>query len=489
MTRKRSPYLKSLPAFVVLVVYCVILGRSLWIQDSILGRYRELGQAAIEKSEFELARTYYERVAQVAKKSDPMDDLNLAIAAFKSGDSDAGQSLLDRLAPDDSFGFPRAHRLKAMQLVSKLMSASRVASSSVADNLTVDQSTWDLVRVHLSRSGQDDPVELADLWTAYYLAAGKPSEAIAQQIKASQFKPDRWLATAQLCIRLNDENQRKRASQQAELYFVSKVKDNPFDHSSRINLARVFIYDKRFEEADSIILQGLKIAGNDSSPAVLELRRAASEILLLQIDSVPGNSDTDLSSKHQLLVKAIELDANNPMAYQKMLAMFESGGSVENRKKLIKILEQQVATGKSIAMAHFTLGCANWVDGNRDSAVWHTERALELEPRMSEVMNNFAWMLAHGESPDLQRALTFIDAALAKNPNDLRMRDTKGVILMKMQRWDDALTEFESILPMAGASNRPAMHQKLAEIYSALGRKALADLHRAEAGPMAQPVR
>lgn len=484
MKRKLRPYLMAVPAFVVLCVYLTIVGRSLWIQSSIPSRYRQLGRAAIENAEFELARTYYERVAQLAGKRDPTDDFSLTLAAFQSGELAAGQSLLDQLAPADRLGYPKAHRIKAMQLVSMLTAAiSDVGDPEAngADSAKVDQSMWELVRQHLNRSGGEDPVQLADLWTAYFLAAGKPSDAIAQQMQAARLKPDRWLATAQFCNNLKDEDQRKRACGWAESHLKPKIKDNPFDHSSRIKLAQVFIYDKRFDEAASTLFEGLKHAGNDSSTAALKLRRAASEVLLLQMDSVSGDTQEQLVSRHRLLTRAIELDANNLLAYQRLLAMFTVDASRENRQTLLEVMEQQVAKGQSIAMAHFTLGCANWLEGNREIATWHTERALELDPRMVGVMNNFAWMLAHGESPDLQRALTLIDAALEKNPNELQFRDTKGVILIKLERWDEALTEFETILPRIDHRQRGGVHRHLADIYTALGRSGLADRHRAEA--------
>lgn len=484
MKRSPSPYLKALPAFVVLVIYSAIVGRSLWIQGSMHSRYRDLGQAAVEKSEFELARTYFDRVAQLNGKRDPGDDFSVTLAAFKSGDFIAGQSLLDRLAPADGLGYPKAHRLKAVQLVARLMSRTTgdsVATADGLDNLAVDQSMWELVRLHLTRSGGDAPVELAELWSAYYVAAGKPSDAIAQQMEAARIKPDRWLATAQFCDKFKDENQRKRACRQAEVYLTAKIKDNPFDHLSRIQLARALIYDKRFDDAAAKIFEGLELAGNDASSAVLELRQAASEVLLLQMDALSGNTEKDLLAKHQLVTKAIELDANNPLAYQRLLVMFATDPQSENRRKVYQVLEQQLTNGQSMAMTHFSLGFANWVDGNRDNAVWHTERALALEPKMTEVMNNYAWMLAHANSPDLERALTLIDAALEKNPDELRFRDTKGVVLMKLERWEEALTEFESILPRVEQRNRATIHGNLAEIYAALGRASLAERHRAEA--------
>jgi hypothetical protein len=130
---------------------------------------------------------------------------------------------------------------------------------------------WEQVRLHLSRSGLEKPVELADLWTAYYLAAGKTSDAIARQMEVAELQPHRWLATARLCARFDDE------------------------------------------------------------------------------------------------------------------------------------------------------------------------RALQLQPNLTDVANNFARLLAQGDSPDLPRSLAMIESAISKRPGDYRYRDTRGIIWMKMQRWDDAL--------------------------------------------------
>lgn len=318
---RRYPYLLSIPAILALTIYAGILIRSVWIQDSLLGRYRGLAQSAIANAEYELAQTYYERVIQLGRTRDPDDDLNLALAKFRTGDIAGGQSLLDRLAPDDGIGYSKAHRLKAIQVVAALTKGKRGGGGLDPSNGTepsmVNQSQWELVRLHLTRSGLDQPVELADLWTAYYLAAGQPGEAIARQMDASQLEPSRWLATAQLCANLRDERQWKIASERAEAHLAAKITKNPFDHLTRIDLARVYVDNQRLAEADALVLEGLRLAGADASPQVLALRRAASELMLMKIDAVEDGSDGDLAKKLLLVAKAIELDADNLRAYEK----------------------------------------------------------------------------------------------------------------------------------------------------------------------------
>lgn len=487
----RHAYFKSLPAILVLTFYCGILVRSVWVQDSLLVRYRELAQSAIANSQYELAQTYYERVIQLGKKRDPVDDLNLVLAKFRTGDAAGGQALLDQLAPDDGVGYPNAHRLKALQLVAALTSVkgnTKAGAFDASELPAIDQSAWDRVRLHLTHSGRDRPVELADLWTAYFLAAGKPGEAIARQMEVSELQPQRWLATARLCASFHDERQRNIASDRAEAYLSAKLAENPFDHLTRVDLARVYVDNQRRQAAGTLMAEGVRLAGTDTSPQAITLRRAASDFLLLRIDSIADGAD-DLATKHALVAKAIDLDPNNMQAYGKLLGLYQSNSSPAGRSALIRMLNQQIATGNSIAMAHFALGTAKWMDGNRDDALWHTERALELQPSLTDVANNFAWLLAQGESPDFSRALTMIETALAKRPGDYRYQDTRGTILMKLQRWEDALTDFESILPRVPARDRPAVHQHLADIYTELGRTELAQQHRVAAKRTAEPVR
>ncbi len=192
---------------------------------------------------------------QLGRSREPDDDLNLTLAKFRTGDIAGGQSLLDRLAPDDGVGYSKAHRLKAIQVVAALTKGKRGVGGAEPSNDTeppmVNQSQWELVRLHLTRSGLDQPVELADLWTAYYLAAGKPGDAIARQMEASHLEPSRWLATAQLCANLRDERQWKVASERAEAHLAAKITKNPFDHLTRIDLARVYVDKQRLAEADA----------------------------------------------------------------------------------------------------------------------------------------------------------------------------------------------------------------------------------------------
>jgi Tfp pilus assembly protein PilF len=56
-----------------------------------------------------------------------------------------------------------------------------------------------------------------------------------------------------------------------------------------------------------------------------------------------------------------------------------------------------------------------------------------------------------------------------------KFRDTLGLVLMKQEKYEEAITEFEKVLPAAG-SKKP-VHRNLAICYQKLGRLEMAKSH------------
>jgi tetratricopeptide (TPR) repeat protein len=57
-------------------------------------------------------------------------------------------------------------------------------------------------------------------------------------------------------------------------------------------------------------------------------------------------------------------------------------------------------------------------------------------------------------------------------------RDTRGQILAKLSRWEEAIDDLEFALQSSKMSGNKNLHQALAETYEALGRESLASKHR-----------
>ena len=111
-----------------------------------------------------------------------------------------------------------------------------------------------------------------------------------------------------------------------------------------------------------------------------------------------------------------------------------------------------------------------------DEARVHWERANQLDPNSPSIANNLAVVLAGSNSPDLAQALRLVNMAIDRLPNEASYRDTRGTILAKMGKWNEALPDLEAALFKNGRSRQ--LHKLLADTYEHLGMAAMAAEHR-----------
>ena len=86
-----------------------------------------------------------------------------------------------------------------------------------------------------------------------------------------------------------------------------------------------------------------------------------------------------------------------------------------------------------------------------------------------------AWILAQGESPDLERALELAETAVNRVPDSPRFRDTLGTVLVKLGRHRDAISELQ--LALSGVPDKNTVHRKLSICYKSIGMNDLAEMH------------
>jgi Tfp pilus assembly protein PilF len=130
-------------------------------------------------------------------------------------------------------------------------------------------------------------------------------------------------------------------------------------------------------------------------------------------------------------------------------------------------------------MAHFALGSLLWTDGKIEDSNWHLRQSFKIDPKMPLVCNNMAWMIAHSESGQLDEAMDLVKQALLVQPDRAEFRDTLGVILMKQEKYDEAIAEFEAIL--SNPALKKSIHRNLAICYQKIGKSSLAKAHAEKA--------
>ncbi len=101
---------------------------------------------------------------------------------------------------------------------------------------------------------------------------------------------------------------------------------------------------------------------------------------------------------------------------------------------------------------------------NEASAIF--ERLLELDPNNPTVLNYYAYMNAE-RNADLDRAMNMVEHALAQAPANGAFLDTKGWVLYRLGRYDEAKAYLERALEAEG--DDPVILDHLGDVSLALG--------------------
>ena len=461
--KKRSiQLLSAVPAILIFLTVLGIIANSLFRFDAINAAYRKAGGEAIDKQEFEKAKPFFGRLVGSGKSSREIDRLNWAIVLLKTDQDDRAKSVLDSLAPDDGIGFPPAHRMKALSLV-----------SSITGKVDVD--LLPRLRHHLERSDEQKSVEIQNSWAVYYLAIGQLDNAIRYMESAAEANPQYLLTIANIYESNGNLSGKDRTLEKAKTTYERILDKNPLEHSVRILLSAVLVKQEKEEQAEQNLKVGIQL---QPDPKIMN---ALSDFYLMRHDrSVYGGKPFE--DQLEFLQTALTFDPNHLPVYERLITQSRIHMDTEGFEKIQNMLEESIVNGKSTALSHFALGNLMYLKGDFKDSQFHMERAYELDAKFLVIANNLAWLLAHNENPELDRAYELIKGVVERRPDDARFRDTLASVLMKLGKTDEALTEFERALP--GVQDKKSIHEKLAVLYDQAGKKNLAELHRKKAAEM-----
>lgn len=452
----------SLPAMIATLLVLGVTGNAVFRRDSIDASYRRAGAAAIEKQEFEKAKPFFGRLVSSGESTRDLDRLNWAIVLTKTGQGDRAKSVLDSLAPDEAIGFSPAHRLKAMTLLSTLGGK-------------VDVDILTKVRHHLERSDEQKSVEIQNGWAIYYLAIGQAENAIRYMEGAAEINPEYFVTIASIYESNGNTSGRDRTLEKAKSIYEKILDKDPLNHSVRILLSAVLVKQNREEQAEQNLKVGVQLQPDQ------KIMNALSDFYLMRHDrSVYGGKPFE--DQLEFLQTALTFDPNHLPVYERLITQSRIHMETEGFERIQNMLEESIVNGKSTALSHFALGNLMYLKGDFKDSQFHMERAYELDAKFLVIANNLAWLLAHNENPELERAYELIKGVVERRPEDARFRDTLASVLMKLGKTDEALTEFERALP--GVQDKKSIHEKLAVLYDQVGKKNLAELHRKKAVEM-----
>jgi len=444
----------GLPSVIGFSIVTAVVIASFINGNSVETRYQNKMQSAIRLKDFKQAKLLCSRLMTGSANPDPDILLTYADLLDKTGETGRAESIIQKLAPDETVGNAKAHRMRAMQ----------IAKMTDRGN---DPELMRKLRWHLEKSGATTTPELNQIWAAYYIAVGQTGLAAEHWEKAAKEDPRFLLSLADLYTKLGNSSGVTRTLRDAKNYFENAIKNDPFNTESRLTLAAIYMRQEKFEDAERVLQDGRRLQPD------ARINRATAEYFVLQHDRKVSEGRS-VGEQLAMLQKALSIDMNCVPIYQRLITQFRRGAP-ESETGIESMLTSTIARGESTALAHFALSNVYWLQGKSSEADRELLQAYKQDSSFAVIANNLAWMLATREPPELEQALEIITAVLKNEPGVAQFRDTYATILMKLGEHEQAIAEFEKALP--GLTDRTTVHQNLARLYRQIGHAAMATEH------------
>ncbi|HEY5313309.1 MAG TPA: tetratricopeptide repeat protein [Pirellulales bacterium] len=450
-TRKMT--LSVLPAVLGAIVAIGLgAGITLTSRDDLSVRYGTAAKQAIDDRDHARAALWLTRLAKQEPRQ-PAYRYELAVALDGEGQHEQARALMQTLAPSDRAGFPPAHLWLARRLCEQ-------PSATIGEL----QAAWR----HLNRVLHYSPhaEEVHALLARVLVSLGQLADAEQHLKQAATHDPDMRLLLAAVYAREGKFEQSEQSAKAADQILSQQLDDQATEPQRlRLRLADAKVLAGDFAGAQRVLSQ-LEL----DDPAAAQMRLA--QLYLAWYDAL-GRAGGSPVERCALLQRSWDAVPWNLPALERLLQLADK--TADESQWSAGVLEKMDWSTAPV-QAHVAVGLAQWQAGEHAAARQHLEAACRAAPQDVRAGNNLAWMLAHDDPPELERALELSSQALAQAPRQSNLLDTHGRILFKLGRWSEALRDFEAL-----AAARPQdtqLHELLADCYAKLDMPELADFQR-----------
>lgn len=456
VTRCARPFVWGLPAVMLFVGLLIVRIESQHAERSLLiGRYQKAAAVAVENDDMKQLRLCLERVVQL----EPLDfgaQFSLGRLLISEDEYARGRSLIAQAAPEDRQGDPDAHLWVARQLF------------ELANPLTPQLANR--LRHHLRQATNSTTAggEAQGLLGVLMSRLGDYSGALPHLQIAASHSVQWALPLAQLLNHLGKEDESAAVMEEALIELKAAALRDTTSIRNRLNWALGNVVLGRFDEAEQILKAGMRL-----QPDPRYVQRLA-DVYVVHYDALQEGDETDSWQGVELLHAALELMPQHHGVLNRLGRISASDPAVRQhlRERLVRMADE----GKVNGIVHFMLGVLAIQAEDYSKAKSYFQLVEKSGTQSYELLNNLAWAMAHSETPDLESALQLANAAVSRAPNDGRALDTRGQILAKLGRWDEAIADLEQALP--SVANPNSVRKTLVKAYSQLGLDELAARHQ-----------
>ncbi|MBA3483066.1 MAG: hypothetical protein H0T51_14755 [Pirellulales bacterium] len=213
-------------------------------------------------------------------------------------------------------------------------------------------------------------------------------------------------------------------------------------------------------------------AWGEEFPDDLLARQGLGQIARRELDSELQADRPDPSQIARRIIEAAQF-GNDPAELSERVAMLfaERDQSTIAQAAIEELLQSADAPPILLQL----LGTQTLVAGDPIEASALLKRAVEQDSRDAVAWNNYACSLMRLPEADLDEALSAVEQAIVLAPNSPQFHETRGQLLLRLERWPQAVEDLE--FAINGMPDSKPTHRALATAYAALGQQQLAAAH------------
>lgn len=455
-TRPYRQLWMGIPALVLVLplAYCAIR-LPFYSAEAKSRHYRQAAIDALKEEDFEAAQLFYRKLQQLGDQHERVV-FQSALLVAEQGDLDNAYQQIRSIAPADQPGLAEGHLWIARSIAQGSIEQDnpqrmRLLEDHVKHVLALYPGQPDaillLARVRLSEGNSDEALQLVRNLSREQLSDF--SQVELARIYSQLGKTDDALGIAQRLVRQQQDD----------------VMSDP--------------EPKKTE--DYLLLAAAKELTGDSLGAV-EILFAAQRALpeedairdaLVRMGLAYGQQMTSAVEKMDLLRRLYDVAPDSESLLEPLAALTKDPAVAT---QALELIEQRRAAGTLPAVICRAVGDSCVQRSQWALARTYYQLAVDADSQQDAATNNLAWLLAFQEPVDLPRALALADRAVKLVPTNPHYRETRGQILIQLERWGDAASELE--IALNGMPDSKPIHQSLALAYEKLGRSEAARMHR-----------
>lgn len=454
-TRKAQPLLLGLPAaFVLGGSFYLLAATQSCTQTELAQKYAIAARAAVASGHWQKALLLLERCIELGNRDkDVLFDL--AVASEKTGNDDRKLAILENLAPESRPSHVRAHLWKAM---------------SILDHGSISTTQARQAELHLKHTLALDPSNLiahAYLGELYFALDLMPA-AIEHLRQSDRSNTGFRIKLAKALLRTKDEFAARGVAEEVVQAMKEEVSSDPQNIQNRLDWAEAYTILNEFAAASKILQDGLVLHDDP------RFRDALSMTWILWSDELLIQTPPNYQGAFELISGAFVNTPNEGLLFDRMMKILKSESNVAPEAE--EFLTQNIVSGVAPGLSHLVLGSFLFEADRSREAGLHLDQAFTLLPNGPIVANNLAWYLVQTLPTEPERALQIIEAVVSNYPKDIEYQDTRGHILVRLGRFQEAIRDLERSLTSLGS--RKSTHEGLAEAYEGLGLGDLSERHR-----------